>query len=62
MRDGNDARHHVPRPAMAKVVPQLREIVTAKLEDSIYWAPIAAMPKDISAKERERISAAYARR
>jgi len=45
---------------MAKVVPQLRDIVTANLSDNIFWAPVAAMPKEISPKERERISAAYA--
>ena len=49
----------VPRVAMAKVAPQLREIVTAKLTDNIYWAPITSMPKEIPAKERERITAAY---
>ena len=38
----------LPRVAMAKVVPQLRDIVTAKLTDNIFWAPIAAMPKDIA--------------
>jgi uncharacterized protein (DUF885 family) len=45
---------------MAKVVPQLRDIVTANLTDNIFWAPVAAMPKEISPKDRERISAAYA--
>jgi uncharacterized protein (DUF885 family) len=41
------------------VVPQLREIVTAKITDNIFWAPIAAMPAGISAKDRKRISDNY---
>ena len=60
MRAGMARGITVPRPAMAKVVPQLRGIVTARLDDNIFWAPVAAMPKDISAKDRRRISDAYA--
>jgi uncharacterized protein (DUF885 family) len=37
----------------------LSEIVTARVEDNIFWGPIAALPKEFSAKDRERISAAY---
>jgi uncharacterized protein (DUF885 family) len=59
MRTGMARGITLPRVAMAKVVPQLREIVTAHVSDSIYWAPIGAMPKTISAKERERITGAY---
>jgi uncharacterized protein (DUF885 family) len=49
----------VPKVAMAKVAPQLREIVTAKLEDNIFWAPMVSIPKDMSAKDRQRITDAY---
>jgi uncharacterized protein (DUF885 family) len=60
MRTGMARGITVPKPAMAKVVPQLREIVTADYRDSIYWAPIKAMPAQIPAGERRRISDAYA--
>ena len=50
MRAGMARGVTLPRPAMAKVVPQLRGIVTANLTDNIFWAPIAAMPKEISAE------------
>ncbi len=60
MRAGMTRGITVPRPAVAKVVPQLREIVTEKLADNIFWAPVAAMPAGISAKDRKRISDAYA--
>jgi uncharacterized protein (DUF885 family) len=59
MRTGMAQGITLPRVAMAKVVPQLREIVTARVSDSIYWAPIEAMPKSISAKDRKRITDAY---
>jgi uncharacterized protein (DUF885 family) len=60
MRAGMARGITLPRPAMAKAVPQLRGIVTANLADSIFWAPVAAMPQDIPAKDRQRISDAYA--
>jgi uncharacterized protein (DUF885 family) len=60
MRTGMARGVTLPRPAMAKVVPQLRGIVTANLTDNIFWAPVAAMPREIAAKDRQRISDAYA--
>ncbi len=60
MRTGLANGTTLPRVAMAKVVPQLREIVTPKLTDNIFWAPIAAMPKEIPSRDRQRISDAYA--
>jgi uncharacterized protein (DUF885 family) len=59
MRDGMARGITLPRPAVLKVVPQLREIVTARLEDNIFWAPIINFPKDMSAAERTRITDAY---
>src|SRR5688572_1622144 len=56
MREGMARGVTVPRAAMAKVVPQLRDLVTAKLEDSIFWAPVEAMPAAISAAEKQRIT------
>ncbi len=59
MREGMSRGVTVPRPAMAKAVPQLRDIVSAKLEQNIFWAPLDAMPKQISAKDQQRIIAEY---
>ena len=60
MRTGMSNGITLPRVIMAKVAPQLREIGAAKLEQNIFWAPITAMPKEIAAKDRKRISDAYA--
>jgi uncharacterized protein (DUF885 family) len=59
MREGMARGITLPRPAVTKVIPQLREIVTAKVEDNLYWTPIKDMPKEISGADRKRISAAY---
>jgi len=61
MRTGISRGITVPRPAMAKVVPQLREIVTPKVTDSIFWHPLDELPKGIAAADRNRIVADYTR-
>jgi uncharacterized protein (DUF885 family) len=60
MREGMARGITLPRAAVTKVVPQLRGIVTEKLADNIFWAPVAAMPAAIPAKDRQRIRDAYA--
>ena len=60
MREGMARGITLPRPAVTKVIPQLREIVTAKVQDNLYWTPIRDMPKEISGADRKRISAEYA--
>ncbi len=60
MRTGMSRGITLPRPAVAKMVPQLRGIATSTAEASIYWGPISAMPADFSAAERARLGAAYA--
>jgi uncharacterized protein (DUF885 family) len=61
MRAGISSGVTLPRPAMAKVVPQLRELVTAKVTDSVFWQPLATMPKTVSTRDRTRIAAEYYR-
>jgi len=60
MRTGMSLGITLPRPAVAKVVPQLRGIVTPTPEASIFWGPIKTMPADISAADRQRITREYA--
>jgi uncharacterized protein (DUF885 family) len=61
MRTGISRGITLPRPAMAKVVPQLREIVTPEVTDSIFWQPLKELPKGIAADDRNRIVAEYTR-
>jgi len=60
MRTGMSLGITLPRPAVAKVVPQLRDIATPTPEASIFWGPIASMPASMPAAERQRLSQAYA--
>jgi len=60
MRTGMSSGITLPRPVVAKLVAQLRGIVTPTAETSIYWGPIAALPADLPAAERERLRSAYA--
>lgn len=59
LREGAASGVTVPQVAMAKVVPQLRDVAVGKPEDSIFWKPIEAMPKEISATDRARLTNAY---
>jgi uncharacterized protein (DUF885 family) len=59
MRTGMQRGITLPRPAVAKVIPQLRDIVTPTAEASIFWGPISTMPTDIGAADRARLTAAY---
>ena len=59
MRTGMSQGITLPRPIVAKIVPQLREIVTAP-QASIFWGPIATMPGAIGAADRKRVGDAWA--
>jgi uncharacterized protein (DUF885 family) len=59
MRTGMAHGITLPRPAVIKMIPQLRDIVTATPEASIFWGPIGNMPPGFSAAERTRLTDAY---
>jgi uncharacterized protein (DUF885 family) len=59
MRTGMSRGITLPRPAVSKVVPQLRDIVAPTPEKSIFWGPIEAMPAGIAAADRDRLTRAY---
>ncbi|HJW47105.1 MAG TPA: DUF885 family protein, partial [Lysobacter sp.] len=44
---------------MVKVLPQLDAIIKDKPEETLFWGPIANLPKDFSAADKERLTAAY---
>ena len=48
-----------PRALMLKVVPQYDAIIKDKPEDSLFWGPIANLPKDFSAADKARLTDAY---
>lgn len=44
---------------IANVIAQLDTQLAMKLEDSPYWAPVLNFPKEFSAADRKRLTAAY---
>ncbi len=59
MREGIKAGVVQPRALMVKVIPQLDALIQAKPEDTLFWGPIKTMPKDFSAADKQRLTAAY---
>lgn len=59
MREGVKAGVVQPRVLMEKVLPQLEDLIAADPEKSIFWGPVENLPKEFSAVDRERLTAAY---
>src|SRR4029079_18542363 len=60
MRTGMSRGITLPKPAVAKMIPQLRGIVTPGAETSIFWGPLKALPKSISAADATRLRTDFA--
>jgi uncharacterized protein (DUF885 family) len=59
MKEGMQAGVTQPRILMAKLQPQIDAHVVDNVEDSNFYTPVRNMPKDFSAEDRERLTAAY---
>jgi uncharacterized protein (DUF885 family) len=60
MREGMAKGVVQPRVAMQKVVPQLTALIAQDPEKSVFWGPVAALPKTgLSVAEQARIAAEY---
>jgi uncharacterized protein (DUF885 family) len=59
MREGMKAGVVQPKALMVKVLPQFDALIKDKPEDTLFWAPVANMPKDFSAADKARLTAAY---
>lgn len=59
MREGVKAGVVQPRVLMVKVVPQLDALINDDPEKTLFWGPIARMPKSFPAADRERLTKAY---
>ena len=58
MREGMTRGVTVPRVTMSKAVSSLELVVTPRVEDSLFYLPVATMPKTWPAAERERLRVA----
>ena len=59
MREGMKTNVVEPRVLMEKVLPQLEANAPADPQMSIFWGPVAKMPADFPAADRERLTAAF---
>ncbi|WP_243699913.1 DUF885 family protein [Lysobacter sp. N42] len=59
MREGMKAGVVQPRALMVKVVPQLDALIRDSAEKTMFWGPVANMPKEFSDADRTRLTAAY---
>lgn len=59
MREGMKTGVVQPKALMVKVIPQFDALIKDKPEDTLFWGPITNMPKDFSAADKERLTAAY---
>lgn len=59
MREGMKAGVVQPKALMVKVLPQFDALIKDKPEDTLFWGPITNMPKDFSAEDKARLTAAY---
>jgi uncharacterized protein (DUF885 family) len=60
LREGTSRGVTLPQPAVRKIIPQLRELAPATVEQSVFWTPVKQMPSTFPASDRERITAGYA--
>jgi uncharacterized protein (DUF885 family) len=59
MREGVKTGMVQPKILMQKVVPQLDALISDKPESTLFWQPIANMPKDFSDADKARLTEAY---
>ncbi len=59
MREGMKQGIVGPRVLMEKVLPQLDANAVDDVEKSIFWGPVAKMPAEFSAADRERLTTAF---
>jgi uncharacterized protein (DUF885 family) len=59
MRKGLTEHVTYPRVLMEKVLPQLKDLIVADPQASLFYAPIKKFPDAVSAADRTRLQAAY---
>jgi len=59
MREGMKSGVVQPKVLMQKVIPQLDALIKDKPEDTLFWQPIANLPKDFSEDDKTRLTEAY---
>ncbi|MDM5178844.1 DUF885 domain-containing protein [Massilia sp. DJPM01] len=59
MREGMRVGVTLPRAAVVSMLPQFQKLVSAKVEESIYYTPIRNMPASFSAADKAALATGY---
>jgi uncharacterized protein (DUF885 family) len=59
MRQGMNAGVVQPRAVTVAMLPQFKSLVSARVEDSIFYTPVSRMPDDFSAQDKRQLTADY---
>lgn len=51
----------LPKALVVKMIPQMQSMVVNDPKQSLFYGPVNLMPKDFSAADKERLTAAYAK-
>ncbi len=58
-KKGMTEHYVMPKALVVKMIPQMREMVTADVKQSIFYQPIAKLPPGFSQADKDRLTAAY---
>ena len=61
MREGVKRGIVHPREPMQSLLPQLKQLVAAKADDSIFYSPIRKLPADFSSADKRSLTDAYSK-
>ncbi|WP_435623075.1 DUF885 domain-containing protein [Flagellimonas sp.] len=59
MREGMETGNVLPKSLIVKVLPQLKSQTNPDLENHLFYKPILSLPDNISATEKDRLTAVY---
>ncbi len=59
MKQGQQQGIVLPLPIVKKLIPQLEAHIVDKLEDSVFYAPLKTLPKDLTAEQKAQLSSDY---
>ncbi|RYU77130.1 DUF885 domain-containing protein [Hymenobacter persicinus] len=58
-RAGMKAGVVLPRALVEKMIPQMRDLVVSDATKSLFYGPITALPQDMAAADKRRLTTAY---
>ena len=60
MKKGIDKGIVLPKPLTIKVIPQFESMVTANVEDNLFYSAVKSFPKEITADQQDALKKEYA--